>query len=231
MKILGHNFLRSNFKPGDPTRLTAKAQQVNTVANILKDIQGVNCRIVKDTTAEGRGWMIVVGAGSDIQPPDSIPATTTDKASTCLCDSYTSSGIILPFETLDHETNSAIIEAQDADTDGKYDQIQVYEPGIYTVQFTCQIATTFTASGEVAAGTASLKVDGETSMFDLAAGMLLDNIRAIDASTAQLGVYSSFCANLKLSASVLQIEVNTMGTGSVTNGRFSVSLYEKTTEE
>jgi hypothetical protein len=62
------------FKPEDPLRLVANVRQQNRIANILNDIQGVNCRIIKPTNADGKGWMIVVDGSSDLKPePGSEP--------------------------------------------------------------------------------------------------------------------------------------------------------------
>lgn len=66
------NFLRI-FKPETVLRKVCNVIQMNRIANILNNIQGVNCRIVKPTNAEGRNWMIVVDGGSDILPPEGDP--------------------------------------------------------------------------------------------------------------------------------------------------------------
>lgn len=69
MKLFGHNWLRSNFKPGDPVRLTAAALQTNFVANVLKYCQGYGCSIRKPTMAAGDGWVWDM-TSTDIPPPD-----------------------------------------------------------------------------------------------------------------------------------------------------------------
>ena len=71
MKILGHNFLASDFTKGlTPLWRTAGARQQRTLANIWKHIEGIGCRIVKPIDAEGKNWNIVVDGGSDVPPPD-----------------------------------------------------------------------------------------------------------------------------------------------------------------
>jgi len=61
------NWLKT-FLPEDPIRKVANVRQQNRIANILNGIQGVNCRVVKPTAGEGKGWLIVVDGGSDIKP-------------------------------------------------------------------------------------------------------------------------------------------------------------------
>lgn len=43
----------------------------NRIANVLESIEGVGCRIEK--TENGWGWQIVVGDGSDAEPPPGFP--------------------------------------------------------------------------------------------------------------------------------------------------------------
>ena len=79
------NFL-ARFKTGDPVRLTANAQNLNRIANILEDIMGVGCRIEKPTDAEGRGWKIVVDGTSDTVPSASFKPPISSLAHTGLTD-------------------------------------------------------------------------------------------------------------------------------------------------
>jgi len=72
MKIFGHNFLRSNFTKGSPLRLTAGHRQTNRVANVLKNIEGIGCRIVKSTESDGKDWYVIVDGGSDLPYPDGV---------------------------------------------------------------------------------------------------------------------------------------------------------------
>jgi hypothetical protein len=63
------NYIRS-FRPGAPVNKVANTRDHNRIANILNDLQGVNCRVVKPLDKEGLGWRIVVDKSSDIEPPD-----------------------------------------------------------------------------------------------------------------------------------------------------------------
>jgi hypothetical protein len=63
------NWLRSTWKAGDPLRAVGNARQQNRLANILNDLQGINCRVLKPTDAEGLGWRIAVDGGSDVPIP------------------------------------------------------------------------------------------------------------------------------------------------------------------
>ena len=58
MKI--RNFLRNNFRGGEPLRHFCHPKWFRRVANILMDIEGVGCHIEKPTALEGRGWKVVV---------------------------------------------------------------------------------------------------------------------------------------------------------------------------
>lgn len=55
------------FRKGDSLHKAVNAENFNTLFNILEDIQGEGCTIVK--TRNGLGWKIVVnGTESDIEP-------------------------------------------------------------------------------------------------------------------------------------------------------------------
>lgn len=66
------NWLQT-FKAGDPVRKVCSVRNMNRIANILNNIEGIGCRIVKNTTAEGRDWKIVVDGGTDVTP-DQVPS-------------------------------------------------------------------------------------------------------------------------------------------------------------
>ena len=72
--MFGHTFLRSDFLTGDPVRVTAEHGQQNKIANILKDIEGIGCRVQKPTGADGLGWRIIIdGNSDDTYPPGMGP--------------------------------------------------------------------------------------------------------------------------------------------------------------
>ena len=58
------------FKASAPVRVVASTRNMNRIANILEDIQGVGLRIVKRTDAEGRGWLIINDGSSDVTLPE-----------------------------------------------------------------------------------------------------------------------------------------------------------------
>ena len=49
-------------------------QSWNRIANVLESIEGIGCRIEK--TENGWGWKIIVGDGSDAEPPPGFPDGT-----------------------------------------------------------------------------------------------------------------------------------------------------------
>jgi len=60
-------------------RLTAGHNQVNHSANVLKNIEGLGCRILKPTDAQGKNWVVVVDGTTDIPyPPFFQPAWITE---------------------------------------------------------------------------------------------------------------------------------------------------------
>ena len=59
----------SRFVPETPLRKVANVRQQNRIANILEDIQGIGCRILKPTDREGLGWRIMLDGSSDVEPP------------------------------------------------------------------------------------------------------------------------------------------------------------------
>lgn len=68
------------YAPGTPVRLVANIEENNRIRNILNDIQGIGCRIVKPRDANGLGWKIVVDGGTDLDPiPDSDVGNDTDQ--------------------------------------------------------------------------------------------------------------------------------------------------------
>lgn len=79
MIVQGENFLRSNFVGGDPLRSTASAKQQNTVANVLKNIQGLGCRIEKPTDQRGKNWAIIIDGSSDLPLPDGVAPFGADQ--------------------------------------------------------------------------------------------------------------------------------------------------------
>ena len=80
-------FLDDRIKKEDPLRKVANAVQTRRVRRILNDIQGIGCRVIKDTTKEGHGWRIVVdGTGTDIPFPDGT--SPFDHSATLYCVFY-----------------------------------------------------------------------------------------------------------------------------------------------
>lgn len=71
------NFLK-RFQKGDPVCKVADTENMNRIANILEDLKGVGCRIVKPTNDNGRGWKIIIDPfNSDADPEDADEEPTT----------------------------------------------------------------------------------------------------------------------------------------------------------
>lgn len=66
------NWLKT-FSPEAPLRRVCNVVQMNRIANVLNNIEGVNCRIDKPTHAEGRNWKIIVDGTTDIAPDENTP--------------------------------------------------------------------------------------------------------------------------------------------------------------
>ena len=116
MILWGHNFLRSNWLGGDPLHAIANAKQMRTLANIPKYIQGIGCRILKDTTAEGKNWRIVVDGTSDVTPPDNYVYPWAPQAAASLSATTglpTSGNGTIAFNTIDHRTNQDVVYLAD----------------------------------------------------------------------------------------------------------------------
>jgi len=88
VKILGHNFLRSNFTRVSPLHWFGRHLQENRIANILKDIEGIGCHVSKPTNADGRGWMIVNDGRSDVPLPPGFPMPYNSRSGLFAVHSY-----------------------------------------------------------------------------------------------------------------------------------------------
>jgi len=126
MRLFGNSFLRSNFKGGDPVRITAGALQVNRVANVLKYIRGMGCRIIKPVDGDGKNWLIVIDGKTDVPFPSGIFAPWAH-ATSHLYGAGSSSTGALNF-TSEQNSNSAIVEAAHA-----ADTITIKRTAWYTV--------------------------------------------------------------------------------------------------
>ena len=63
------NWLRTNYRGGEPARNLCDARERNRINNILQDISGIGCRIYKPIDADGKGWKIIFDGTSDDVPP------------------------------------------------------------------------------------------------------------------------------------------------------------------
>ena len=61
------NWIRRNFRGGEPVNHFCDPFENNTIRRALAEIQGLGCHI--DKTRDGRGWMVTVDGYSDITPP------------------------------------------------------------------------------------------------------------------------------------------------------------------
>ena len=83
-RILGHTFLRSDWKAGDPIRAVANARQQRILANIWKHITVIGGRLIKPTDAEGKNWMLIFdGTSDEPYPPGMSPPWSFDHPFKC----------------------------------------------------------------------------------------------------------------------------------------------------
>ena len=184
MKILGHNFLRSNFVAGDPVRKTAAARQQNRVANFIKGLQGLGCRVQKDIESNLENCLIVVDGTSDVEYPSNWvspwpAAEEVARASVALGPDYTDGGTTIPFSTLDHHTNDDILLPNDAGDDGTWESISVLKSGIYTVAISASWMVS--AGAGIAGPTASARSSDDTNL--VSCGFQQDDIESTSGGT------------------------------------------------
>jgi hypothetical protein len=73
------DFLDAKFRPEDPLRKVANVQNMNRIGNILNNIQGLGCTIVKNIGDNGLGWIIKVDGSSDVEPDTETHVQITDR--------------------------------------------------------------------------------------------------------------------------------------------------------
>jgi len=138
-RLLGHNFLRSNFVANrDPVRVTANAKQQNRVANVLKYISGLGCRVVKPVGGDGKNWLIVVDGNSDVTPPPNYSPPWSTAAMMTYAPSSPVAwdvGGYIQFDAVATETNDKVLECVTAPEAPVVDNhIMIHRAGLYTVR-------------------------------------------------------------------------------------------------
>ena len=133
MRIFGNTFLRSNFKGGDPVRITAGAVQQNRVANVLKNIRGMGCRIIKPVDGDGKNWLIVVDGKTDVPFPSGIFSPSVHATSRLVHSSSTTTSGVVDFSSAVN-SNTGIVEA-----DATSDDITIKVSGWYTVDLQAEL--------------------------------------------------------------------------------------------
>ena len=151
MRIFGNTFLRSNFKGGDPVRITAGALQVNRVANVLKNIRGMGCRIIKPVDSDGKNWLIVMDGKTDVPFPSGIFAPWAHATSRLVHSSPTTTGGVVDFSSAVN-SNTGVVDASADD-----DNITIKVAGWYTVDLRALLVIFPTPTNSYT-GTIQLKV-------------------------------------------------------------------------
>jgi hypothetical protein len=139
-----HNFLRNNFREGEWVGRVCGPRWGNRVANILQDLQGVNCKIQKPTNQEGRGWRIIVDGTSDVStdipaPWGSVLDSAVMRAE--LSGDASDLGSLAQLDmTTEHETDADVIEC----TEATPSHITVKEDGIYHIDLYAELSIALT---------------------------------------------------------------------------------------
>jgi hypothetical protein len=133
MRLPGDTFLRSNFKGGDPVRVTAGAVQQNRVANVLKNIRGMGCRLIKPVGGEGKNWLVVVDGKTDVPFPSGIFSPSVHATSRLVHSSSTTTSGVVDFSSAVN-SNTGIVEASADD-----DNITIKLAGWYTVDLQAEL--------------------------------------------------------------------------------------------
>ena len=144
------NFIKNSHKKGDQSRLVPSAADMNKVATILQDIQGIGCRIEKPVDRDGKGWHVVVDGSTDIDPPDGSVVHPNKKAtaskSGAEIDTTTNDSAGYTFNTDLIETNDAILKVT---TSSSEIIVQKGYSGIYRVTIQAKGSLEFTGAGRM----------------------------------------------------------------------------------
>jgi hypothetical protein len=229
MKILGHNFLRSNFVAGDPVRKTAAARQQNRTANFIKGLQGLGCRVVKDVASNLENCLIVVDGTSDVEyPPNWTPPWSTGaKASIRLVSSSISGDGTVTFAEQTYQTNAAALESEDAGG-GTYTTIQCKTGGIYHASLQCTLTVPI---GVALASAGCAMIDSGDSIV-LTNDMEQRYVEKMSGSSSErIQVSQSASMDfLATSGATYTVEATLTGSAYITNCIWCVHLIEEYTE-
>ena len=141
------NFIKTRHKKGDASRQVPSASDMNKVATILQDIQGIGCRIEKPTDRGGKGWHVVVDGSTDIDPPDGSVVHQNTKATVVKSSNVanTTTAISATYVTW----NATAIETNDTVLESVSGGVLIKEgySGIYHISVQANGSLTFTSAG------------------------------------------------------------------------------------
>jgi hypothetical protein len=127
-----HNFLRTNYRPGEWLGRLCSPQERNRQNNIFQDCKGVWCRIEKPVNQEGRGWRWIVDGTSDIYDGTQPPWVTSNPKAAIRLASSDATTDPMQFSSV-YQTNTDYLSAEDIGA-GVYTTITVKQEGIYSVK-------------------------------------------------------------------------------------------------
>jgi len=172
-----HNFLRTNYRPGEWIGRLCSPQERNRQNNIFQDCKGVWCRIDKPVNQEGRGWKIIIDGTSDIYDGTQPPWASASRGSISM-DATGSATDPVQFVSPLFETNPDVLSSTDTG-EGVFTTIDVGLSGIYQVniQVNCRLPI------DVASSVASVAMYDDSDELFLTWELSLRDVAGISGGT------------------------------------------------
>ena len=222
MKLHGHEFLRSDFADNAPVRSTANALNARRIPDILKNIEGLGCRVVKPVDAEGKNWMIVVDGKSDIPyPPDWTPPWAASAKAAIRLESSDATTNPIQFSS-EYQTNPAILSSADEGA-GVYTTIAAATEGIYAVKLTVNAQVDIDVA--IGAAAVTMKDGGDATRMEWVLDAR-DIAKKSGGSTNRILIQSSTSADMLLGGGAELRCIPTTANGYILNVVWTVNLYQ-----
>jgi hypothetical protein len=216
-----HNFLRTNYRPGEWLGRLCSPQERNRQNNIFQDCKGVWCRIEKPVNQEGRGWRWIVDGTSDIYDGTQPPWVTSNPKAAIRLESSDATTNPIQFSS-EYQTNPAILSSADEGV-GVYTTIAAATEGIYAVKLTVNAQVDI----DVAIGQASvtMKDGGDATRMEWGIDGR-DIAKKSGGSTNRILIQSSTSADMLLGGGAELRCIPTTANGYILNVVWTVNLYQ-----